>query len=229
MSEIRRKIIQRESFRGVAAELKDEFIQKDFDESGLKTLLRQRVAKPAVIKRAHIHELMSLKPIYSERDWPRLQSFYDAIETHFRGLEAHGVDSCSYSCIVVPALLDKLPESLRISMVELDTGIVRVSNKNLKEKSYVVEDIRKTIHCVFFCLLANVDGQSANVHFMSLRSLQQFGRSILGKVTRCDEREGATNIFVMLSPQYTLVILCPGSSWKVLIGLLRKFDETVEL
>ena len=89
-------------------------------------------------------------------------------------------------------------------------------------------DTRKTIDYVFFCLLANVDSQSANVHFAAVcSSLQQFGRSILGKVIRCDESVPQA-FLVLQSPQlYSLVTLCPESSWKVFIGLLRKVDKIV--
>ena len=40
-------------------------------------LLKQRFAKPVVIKRSHINELMNLQPVYIERDLDRLRHFYD--------------------------------------------------------------------------------------------------------------------------------------------------------
>ena len=47
----------------------------------------------------------------------RLRNFYDDVETHFRGLQALGVDQETYSSIVVPVLMDKLPDSVRINMI----------------------------------------------------------------------------------------------------------------
>ena len=60
---------------------------------------------------------MNLKPVFGERDLTRLRGLYDGAETHFRGLQAMGVDDGSYSCIDVPCLLEKLPKSIRISLV----------------------------------------------------------------------------------------------------------------
>eukprot|EP00794_Sanderia_malayensis_P016737 gene16737-biopygen14129 len=55
-------------------------------------LLKSRYANPAVIQRAHINQLLNLAPVFNEKNTARLRSFHDHIETHFRGLEALGVD-----------------------------------------------------------------------------------------------------------------------------------------
>ena len=85
-------------------------------------LLKQRFAKPVVIKRSHINELMNLQPVYKEHDLDRLRHFYDMAETHFRGLDSMMVDETTYSCVVVPLLLDKLPEAVRLSMLRAVKG-----------------------------------------------------------------------------------------------------------
>ena len=80
-------------------------------------LLHKRFAKPSVIKRAHINELINLSPVYNEKSVGRLRALHDQIETHFRGLEALGVDKESYSSVVVPVLMEKIPETMRYSMI----------------------------------------------------------------------------------------------------------------
>ena len=80
-------------------------------------LLKRRYGKPEIIQRAHISHLLSIVPVFNEKSVNRLRSFYDQIETHFRGLEAHGVDKATYSSIVVPALMEKLPEAIRCNMI----------------------------------------------------------------------------------------------------------------
>ncbi len=47
--------------------------------------------------------------------------FHDKTETHFRGLESMAVDSDTYTSIVVSVLLEKLPESVRLSMIRSTT------------------------------------------------------------------------------------------------------------
>ncbi|XP_028417288.1 uncharacterized protein LOC114541689 [Dendronephthya gigantea] len=79
-------------------------------------LLKKRYGKDKLIRRAHIQELLRVQPVYSARDSGRLRHLIDKIETHYRGLEALGVDEASYSDIVVPAILEKIPEVVRLTI-----------------------------------------------------------------------------------------------------------------
>jgi hypothetical protein len=74
-------------------------------------LLKTRYGKKTAIQRAHNQALMNIKPVYNERDVRRLRELYHACETNCRGLKTLGVDESSYATIVVPEILDKLPES----------------------------------------------------------------------------------------------------------------------
>ena len=85
--------------------------------SSAVAILKERYAKPSVIKRAHINDLVNIQPVFNEKSQVRLRNFYDDVETHFRGLQALGVDQETYSSIVVPVLMDKLPDSVRINMI----------------------------------------------------------------------------------------------------------------
>ena len=80
-------------------------------------ILSNRYAKPMQIKRAHINDIMNLPPVFNERNIVRLRHLYDDIETHFRGLEALGADKDSYSSVVVPVVMEKIPEAIRINMI----------------------------------------------------------------------------------------------------------------
>ena len=61
------------------------------------------------IKRAHINDKMNLLPVFNERKIVRLCHLYDDIKAHFHGLEALSADKDSYSSIVVPVLMEKIP------------------------------------------------------------------------------------------------------------------------
>ena len=80
-------------------------------------LLKQRFAKPALIKRAHINEMLGISAVWDEKQVMKMRNFHDKVETHFRGLQSLAVDSETYSSIVVPVLLEKIPESVRLNMV----------------------------------------------------------------------------------------------------------------
>eukprot|EP00794_Sanderia_malayensis_P014773 gene14773-biopygen11861 len=84
-------------------------------------VLKSRYANPAVIQRAHINQLLNLAPVFNEKNTARLRSFHDHIETHFHGLEALGVDKITYSSIIVPVLIEKLPEGIWLGMLR-DVG-----------------------------------------------------------------------------------------------------------
>ena len=77
--------------------------------------------KPGVIKRAHISELINLAPVFNEKSVQRLRNLRDQIETHFRAMEAMGASKESYSSVVVPVLMGKIPEALRYNMLRFGT------------------------------------------------------------------------------------------------------------
>ena len=90
----------------------------DYDEA--VTLLRKRFERPDVIRIAHINELINLSPVFNEKNVQRLRALHDEIETHFRAMEAQDVDKQSYSSVVVPMLMSKIPESIRNNMIRFN-------------------------------------------------------------------------------------------------------------
>ena len=63
-----------------------------------------------------MNDLLQLPPVFSERDIPRLRKLFDDCEAHFRGLQALGVNENTYSSVVVPASMQKLPENFRLTV-----------------------------------------------------------------------------------------------------------------
>lgn len=53
--------------------------------------------------------------MYNDADMPRLCSLYDFTKTKYRALQAMGVDEETYSAILVPMLLEKIPDSIRLN------------------------------------------------------------------------------------------------------------------
>ena len=79
-------------------------------------LLEKRYGNATTIKRAHINELLNLSPVNNENDTERLRTLLDLTETHYRGSVAPGIAQETYSCVVVPKILEKIPESVRLNM-----------------------------------------------------------------------------------------------------------------
>ena len=80
----------------------------DADYDSASEILKNRYARPTQIKRAHISQLLKLPVVYSVKNIKKLRQF-DDIETNFRSPEALGADRSSYSSVIVPALLEKIP------------------------------------------------------------------------------------------------------------------------
>ena len=79
-------------------------------------VLKKRYGKETAIQRAHVNDLLNLPPVFNEKDTSRLRKLYDGCESHFRGLKALGVDESTFSAVVVPAELNKLPEAFRLTI-----------------------------------------------------------------------------------------------------------------
>ena len=89
-------------------------------------LLQKRFAKPTIVQRAHIRELLSLLPAFNDKNITWLRKMLDQIEAHYRRLEALKVDMATYSNFVVPLLMEKVPEQMRMN-------IIRFSNRDHME------------------------------------------------------------------------------------------------
>ena len=89
----------------------------DADYNVAIDILQKRYAKPSIIKRAHMNEMLNLSPVYNKRSIARLRTLHDQIESHFRSLDVLGIAQQCYSVIVVPVLMEKIPESLRYNMI----------------------------------------------------------------------------------------------------------------
>ena len=80
-------------------------------------LLEKRFAKPEIIKNAHINSIIKAPTIFNEKSVGRIRELLDLVENHHRGLQALKVDEASYSSILVPVVMDKIPGPVRLSMI----------------------------------------------------------------------------------------------------------------
>ena len=79
-------------------------------------LLERRFGSKVLVQRAHVNELLNVKSVFNAKDTKRLRQFFDVVEGNYRGLQAIGVDENLYTAIVVPSLLNKLPEVVRLTI-----------------------------------------------------------------------------------------------------------------
>ena len=63
-----------------------------------------------------MNELLNARPVFNESDTARLRGLYDFVEAKYRALQPLNVDKRTYSEIVVPMLLERIPDSIRLTI-----------------------------------------------------------------------------------------------------------------
>ena len=101
------------------------------------TLLKQRFGQPEKLISAHTRALIELPGPTNELS--SLQLFHDTTENHIRGLASLGVSKESYSTILVPIILGKLPVPIRRNLAR-DHNELRWTLDDLQ--AAVVKEIR---------------------------------------------------------------------------------------
>ena len=83
---------------------------------GAVELLNKRFGKRTAIQRTLVNELLNTRPVFNESNTARLRGFYDLVEAKYRALQALDVDERTYSEIVIPMLLERIPDSIRLTI-----------------------------------------------------------------------------------------------------------------
>ena len=79
-------------------------------------ILQQRFGKTQQTISAHINELMKIPACNSTDNSFQLSYTYDKISVHTRGLASLGVDSKQYGSLLIPVIMAKLPQEVRIQI-----------------------------------------------------------------------------------------------------------------
>ena len=79
-------------------------------------VLKKKYGKETAIQRAQVNDLLNLTPVFSDKDTTRLRKLYNSCSAHFRGLKVLGVDETTFAAVVVPTVLQKLPEAFRLTI-----------------------------------------------------------------------------------------------------------------
>ena len=76
-------------------------------------LLKGRFGKPQQIISAHMDELLRIRGCTSERP-ASLRLVYDKINVHVRGLSSLGIESEQYGCLLIPVIMTKVSNEIRL-------------------------------------------------------------------------------------------------------------------
>ena len=75
-------------------------------------LLQERFGKPQFIVAAHMDELIKI-PVASDKPGS-LRFMFDKVNVHIRGLKSLGVASEQYGSFIIPMIMSKLPDDIRL-------------------------------------------------------------------------------------------------------------------
>ena len=89
-----------------------QITSKNYDEA--IELLEKRFGNKQIIISRHIEDLMQLPKVSTNDDLRGLRILYDKLETTTRSLKSIGINSDSYSAILSPVIMSKLPSELRL-------------------------------------------------------------------------------------------------------------------
>ena len=75
-------------------------------------LLQERFAQ--IIVNSHMDAMLKLNSVRTMVDIKKIRQIYDQVEIHVRGLQAQGVDSAQCGTLLIPIVMAKIPEDLRL-------------------------------------------------------------------------------------------------------------------
>ena len=77
-------------------------------------LLRERYGNKQVITSSHMESLLKLPRVNLVSDVKRVRMVYDQIEIKIRSFQALGIKAESYGSLLIPVVLEKIPEEFRL-------------------------------------------------------------------------------------------------------------------
>ena len=96
-------------------------------------ILHERFGKTQQIISAHMDEIVKLPPRTSDQT-SSLRFVYDKLSVHVRGLKSLGVSAEQYGSLLIPIVMSKLPDDVRLQIA-----------RNTKEEIWKIKDLLETI------------------------------------------------------------------------------------
>ena len=118
----------RSQVQGDAAHTIASFPLTDDNYAHSVTLLQARCGQPHKLMNAHMEALLSLVVLSLEKpsnSLASLQVFHDTLEQHMRSLSSLGKSSETYSSLLTPSVLSKLPVETKKHMAR-DHRVVHI-------------------------------------------------------------------------------------------------------
>ncbi|KAG1680465.1 hypothetical protein GQR58_012386 [Nymphon striatum] len=113
-------------------------------------LLQSRFGKPSVIIQGHITRLLSLSLLRSADDITAFRRLLDELQINVRGLDGLGINGTTYSVILIPILVSRLPDSVRFEWAKRENSENATVEQFLEFLNREVELREKASHSINF-------------------------------------------------------------------------------
>ena len=122
---------------GQAAHAIQGLTRTDANYQSAVEILQNRFGKPQNIISTHMDELLKIPGCSSDKA-SQLRFVYDKISVNVRGLESLGVSSSQYGSLLIPVIMSKLPQEVRIQ-------IARNTAQEVWQMSDILDVIRREV------------------------------------------------------------------------------------
>ena len=115
LSDVEKYTYLKSYLKGTAAEAIDGLPVTSENYEHARDVLEKRYGKPQLVISTHMSKLMKLKEVRSTNA-KELRSLYDKVESNVRALTSLGVVRAQVGPMLIPIILDKLPDAIRLQV-----------------------------------------------------------------------------------------------------------------
>ena len=131
---------------GKAAECINGFVLNGKNYVEALNLLKERFGSPQLLISTHMQSLLKLPHLTDRDDISKLVSFHNCIESSIRSLLAVGLDAKQYGPLLIPVILVRLPESMKLHV-----------SRTLGRESWEIQPF-------LTCIKAEIDARESCLH-----------------------------------------------------------------
>ena len=81
-------------------------------------IIWDRFAQRSIIVNSHMEALLNLQKVFSEEDVKALRKLNDHIKINVRSLKSLGIDFAQYGTLLIPMVMTKIPEEIRLQITK---------------------------------------------------------------------------------------------------------------
>ena len=119
---------------GPAAQCIEGIMLSNDNYKEARDLLTERYGNPQLITSSHMNKLIKIEKVISVHNIKELRNLHDKVESHVRSLIAIGINSEHYGALLIPIILDKLPDDIRL-----------VISRKLGKETWKIEEFMKIL------------------------------------------------------------------------------------